>query len=173
MTVTNRKNTSTWNLHSKPAVIAIGRSTKRPNPRVSLLITPRNCVGSLIVIKYLSHSNQLNKGGGLCHNLAGAYSSILPKIPKRFGTNISSRCDVTNSSQINSQGPSDHQSALRCVLDKTWNVATQNSKSSWLVLNLTYFWLSTWMNDNLHKRTSIYCQNFSSIHFHTKRLYVW
>ena len=40
----------------------------------------------------------------------------------------------SNSSQINRQGPSDHQSAWQCVLYKTWNVAIQNSQSSWIVL---------------------------------------
>ena len=64
---------------------------------------------------------------------------------------ISSHCDITNSSQINTQGPSDHQSAWRCVLDKTWNVATQSSKSSWTV-SIFNLLIITWMNDNLHKR---------------------
>ena len=37
----------------------------------------------------------LNKGGGLRHNLAGAYTSVINKIPKRLSTD-SSTCDVTN-----------------------------------------------------------------------------
>ena len=41
----------------------------------------------------------LNKGGGLRHNLAGAYCSAIKKIPQRFGS--SSTCDVTSSSQVN------------------------------------------------------------------------
>ena len=44
----------------------------------------------------------------------------------RFGTNIL-HCDITSSSQISKQGPSDHQSAWRCILDKTWNVASTNN----------------------------------------------
>ena len=72
--------------------------------------------------RYMSieSNHHSTKGDALRHNLAGAYSSVLPKIPKRFDI-ISSyaQCDVTNSSQINTQGPPDHQSGRRCVLDKT------------------------------------------------------
>ncbi len=87
----------------------------------------------------------LNKGVGLRHNLAGAFSSVLQKIPKRFDV-IFSHCDIPNLSRMNTQGPSEHQSAWRLVLDKTWNVATQSSKSSWLVsiFNFLIIYLDEW-----------------------------
>jgi len=53
----------------------------------------------------------LNKGGGLRHNLAGAYSSVISKIPKKFNSRSSTTCDITTSSRVSDQLPPGHQSA--------------------------------------------------------------
>ena len=57
------------------------------------------------------------------------WCSILLKIPRGLIPTSPHDGDITNSSQINSQEPTDHQSAWQCVLDKTWNVATQTKIS--------------------------------------------
>ena len=61
------------------------------------------------VIYVKSEQPSLNRGGGLRHNLAGAYSSVIRKLPKKF----SSPCDVTtnSTSQVIALLPPDHQSA--------------------------------------------------------------
>ena len=43
-----------------------------------------------------SEQPSLNKGGGLRHNLAGAYNTIIRRIPRR----LSNSCDVTTQSQV-------------------------------------------------------------------------
>ena len=52
----------------------------------------------------------LNRGGGLRHNLAGAYNSIIKNIPKKFDTS-STTSGNTTLSQVNDLLPPDHQTA--------------------------------------------------------------
>ncbi len=61
---------------------------------------------------------------------------------------VPTECDVNNLSQINIQGPSDHKSAWWCILNKTCN---KNQEVQMNRFNVLPFWLSTWMNGNLHK----------------------
>ena len=46
-----------------------------------------------------SEQPTLNKGGGLRHNLAGAYTSVIGKLPKKLSSS-SSTCDVIDQSQV-------------------------------------------------------------------------
>ena len=50
----------------------------------------------------------LNRGGGLRHNLAGAYSSAISKIPLRLNSKVT--CDTsTSASQVNELLPPEDQ----------------------------------------------------------------
>ena len=62
-----------------------------------------------------SEQPTLNKGGGLRHNLAGAYTSVIGKLPKKLSSS-SSTCDVIDQSQVDKKiKPSQDQLAWRCV----------------------------------------------------------